>query len=1186
MSSIRISSWNVQGLVTRTHNKLQCHSFVDSLKQHDIVGLVETHMKPDDSITIEGYSSYSKCRLKNKRAVKYTGGIAVVFKQKLRNGVKIIDMKDSEFLWVKLCKEFFKYDQDIYIGIIYINPINSTFESSKNFDSYECLEKEITKFSALGNVILMGDFNARTSIEADYIIQDDAKYLPLDDNYITDEIDYNRYSYDRARLNQYGHKLLEICKSTGLRILNGRLLGDSVGKFTCHQPSGSSVVDYGLVHHSLYSLVNYFKVHKFNIMHSDHCQISFELKSWLICSDTDENLKKIPNRYIWTEISKEMYANALRCEDIQADINDIIHTKTNNVNNLALKLNNIMHKAADRALKIRKYKSKKKRIQKKWFNDICYRERQNLMKLGNQLDRKPFDRLLRTRYFEKKKYYHKILRKSMKTYRADVVDNINESKDKNPQIYWNLLTDLKQDINTQTTDKSKNISGDEWQSYFSKLFSNENCDNKTAEIVKNVKLPELEKEKVYNELSFRIEISEISKAIKALKNHKAVGLDCLSNEMIKAGENSLINPILKLFNCILSSGNYPEIWTTSYIKPIHKVGNPLNPSNFRGISIMNCIAKLFSIVLNNRLKNFIDKNNLIKEVQIAHKKGCRTTDHIFVLKTLIDQETKINKSKLYACFVDFHKAFDSINRDLLLYKLLHFGIGGNFYQVIKNMYYNITSCVKIGNNLTTDFFKCLTGVRQGDVLSPLLFNLFVNDLPDIFEDSCFPPHLNDLSVNCLMYADDLVILSKSKEGLQTSLAKLNDYCNKWSLSINRSKTKVMIFNPSSSSRTENSPQTKFQLGNTIVETVDSYKYLGIQFSVHNNFDNAVSNMLDKSRKAMFKLSKIITNEELLPSTGLRLFDQLIKPILTYGAEIWGCFGISASALERKEFHLEMKYEKQKCEKLQYSFCKMLLNIHKKSTNLAVLGELGRYPLYIDIIHSILKYWQRFLDLDHTSLLYKAFEINIADDYRNSFSWSTFVRNILKVNNLQDSLTQKVNIQLIYNKLKIRYQTFWKNSLKQMESHNGLHGNKLRTYNKFKHELKYEPYLNIIPSKQDRTFLTSFRISAHNLAIERLRYSKTRILPIDRICTFCDDKVPEDELHFLMTCNNYTDLRDQLMSNINCLTNISDLTPGNKFISIMSSEVPVIVKAVAKFVRCAMQKREIQNLSRVDMIMNV
>ena len=159
-----------------------------------------------------------------------------------------------------------------------------------------------------------------------------------------------------------------------------------------------------------------------------------------------------------------------------------------------------------------------------------------------------------------------------------------------------------------------------------------------------------------------------------------------------------------MFNAILRSGIYPTSWHDSYICPIYKSGSRSDPSYYRGIAITNILGKVFSIILNNRLEKFITSNNLIDDTQIGFKKNCRTSDHMFILQTLIDKYVKKLKSPLYVCFVDFRKAYDSVWRQALMFKLLSQNVSGMFFRIVKEMYINNNICVKINNCERTIFF--------------------------------------------------------------------------------------------------------------------------------------------------------------------------------------------------------------------------------------------------------------------------------------------------------------------------------------------------------------------------------------------------------------------------------------------------------------------------------------------------
>jgi hypothetical protein len=253
--------------------------------------------------------------------------------------------------------------------------------------------------------------------------------------------------------------------------------------------------------------------------------------------------------------------------------------------------------------------------------------------------------------------------------------------------------------------------------------------------------------------------------------------------MLKSGKDIILPLLHQLFNKILTNGEFPESWRLNLLTPIHKKGDIHNPANYRGISVGSHLGKLFSAILNSRLWKFVEDHNLLPRAQIGFRKKFRTTDHVLALKTLIEKYASGAKKYLFGCFIDFKTAFDTISRRALIYKLLKAGVGGNFLNFIQDMYSNVSYSIKL-NGVYSPSFNSNVGVKQGCVLSPLLFNLYIRDLPNIFDASCDPVNLLHSDLSCLMFADDLVILSKSYEGLQNSLKKLETYCDKWGLTVN------------------------------------------------------------------------------------------------------------------------------------------------------------------------------------------------------------------------------------------------------------------------------------------------------------------------------------------------------------------------------------------------------------------
>ena len=152
----------------------------------------------------------------------------------------------------------------------------------------------------------------------------------------------------------------------------------------------------------------------------------------------------------------------------------------------------------------------------------------------------------------------------------------------------------------------------------------------------------MEQKQTFNKLDFKISQEEVKNAILKIKNNKSPGLDNITNEMIKTWKNILTPVLAKIFNTALLCGKFPTSWTRGIIVPIFKYGNATDPGNYRGITLNSCLGKLFTIILNNRLTEYTDKHKIIPPNQIGFKKKARTSDHLFVIRTLIEKVVKTN----------------------------------------------------------------------------------------------------------------------------------------------------------------------------------------------------------------------------------------------------------------------------------------------------------------------------------------------------------------------------------------------------------------------------------------------------------------------------------------------------------------------------------------------------------------
>ena len=231
------------------------------------------------------------------------------------------------------------------------------------------------------------------------------------------------------------------------------------------------------------------------------------------------------------------------------------------------------------------------------------------------------------------------------------------------------------------------------------------------------------------------------------------------------------------------------------IVPFHKSGDTKNVNNYRGITLLSNFSKIFTIVLNERLTRWADAEGKLSECQAGFRKGFSTLNNIFALYSIIQKYLARRGGRFYCVFIDFAKAFDTVNHSLLFMSLLQKDVRGKMLTILKSIYKDVKSCVRVGQNVTENF-KCPMGVRQGCILSPFLFAIFIDELQNMAEKAGrmgiqITQDLKDIFL--LLYADDIIMFSDTIIGLQRLLNILSAFADKWKMNINLSKTKIIVF---------------------------------------------------------------------------------------------------------------------------------------------------------------------------------------------------------------------------------------------------------------------------------------------------------------------------------------------------------------------------------------------------------
>ena len=561
-------------------------------------------------------------------------------------------------------------------------------------------------------------------------------------------------------------------------------------------------------------------------------------------------------------------------------------------------------------------------------------------------------------------------------------------------------------------------------------------------------------------------------------------------------------------------------------------------NNYRGITLLSCLGKLFTSVINYRLYTYLTNEGTLGNEQAGFRPKHSTLDHIFALQTL--SSYYISKGKqLYCAFVDYSKAFDFIDRTYLWQKLLDSKINGKVLNVIKNMYINAKSQVSVNNKLS-DPFPCQMGVRQGENLSPLLFAIYLNDFKKFLSEkfnglakvtNSISDELNKyVQLFCLLYADDTILLAESDVELQKALDGLYLYCNKWSLNVNIEKTKVIIF-----SKGKIRKYNPFKFGSNVVDVVEDYVYLGVTFNYNGKFNKAKSRRVLLAKKASYSLKAKVKQHNLDVDVFTDLFERLVTPVLLYGSEIWG-------------------YEST--EQLQImcnNTMRKFLRCHKTTSVCMINGELGLKEINEYIENRMLNFWSNIATGDNNKMstilynwtktlydqnIYKSDWLNKIKTILDNMGMTYLFNDITNINRNHFKDIAKLRLNDIYN---------------QNWSFQVFNNSTCLNYRSMTTHKQLQNYLIKLPS-QYMYALCKFKCANHKLPIVIGRY--TGIAIDDRKCTLCKLNEIGDEFHYLFKCTFFNDDRNKYIKryyyvqpNMNKMTQLFNTTNNKDILNL-------------------------------------
>lgn len=1032
------------------------------LLKHDIIGIQETFITTEKGAIphfLKQFDHIFHPGTKTSRYGRASGGISIFIK---KNRFKKINKMNITENWIFI--RYKTHSNSYIIGTIYLKP---NYDMEQEMTKLEDYLTHLQELYPKDKIITGGDYNARIGDLNQY-----EEEMLVDTN-----LEAKRKSQDQT-INRRGRRITEIMESQGFLITNGRSLSDREGEATCITYNGKSTID--LVWINQESITDFIDLEVSSVSFvSGHllCSVRLAENEGIDYSDEFKNNT--------CYIIKENEINKLNYQINLSNAKENLYFYSEDPTYLYNNLKETMKSAALNSQYMIKITHKNKRKNKTWYNSSCKWAKKNIKTHYRIWRNDKTEKNLKT-FIKSKKEYSNIIKQTKNNYHKKITNQMAEIK--NGTQFWSLVRKIR---NRKNNSDNNEIEMEEWVKFYEDFY-----DQKTYNLNINKFITP-----IHPFLDQPITLDEIKKCLKKAKSRKSPGLDEIKNEMYKFLTPEWLHYLQNMFNVIFEKEKVPQEWGKIKMRLIHKKGNLNNPINYRNIALINCITKLFNNILTERIKEWAEKNNIISETQAGFRKNRGCMDNLFVLSSAIANNIRLKGRYLFAIFVDFEKAFDSIEHTRLYENLLENGLSGKLINIIKDIYDKSMMVVNWREEISKEI-KITKGILQGDPLSPYLFSLFINDLGKYFRKRGHKGvNMDDKNeIIELMFADDLVLLSDTEIETKKLLQTLESYANQKGLKVNLSKTKILPFRKSPKCKKLN----QFDYKGKKVDIVNEYTYLGVPFSISGKFNRATESFMAKATVAFNNVRSIlITTKSDSWETKIKLQNAIINSTLLYAAELW------ALRYGSKLGQTEAKYKKS------------LLQLPKTTPNDYIYLETGNNSVEESIMKKTISWWNKLRDMPENRLpkvcLKRLIHLDSVTTNKEDINWYTQFKNLLKPLNIEPHEINKKNVKLIIEK----YTTKQRNEVK-IRLENSHYS---ETYKRIYPETGPAKYLLMRNSISKHRIIAQLRLANESHFIQIIY--KENILRINpqEICSVCNLKVSENLKHIVTECPMYHTSRE-------------------------------------------------------------